>query len=453
MKVLNVIHYPVFGGPHNEVLRSAAMLGHRGWESITVLPDEPGSGADRLREAGLEVVQLPLHRLRGKRDPRLHAELALTFFPEILQLRQLIRRLDIDLVKILGLVNPHAGLAARLARTPVLWQILDTSLPPLVRGLATFIARPLADAFLLNGQALANLYDAAHRFSQPWSTYLPPVDTTLFCPSVERGLRTRRALGVPFSAKVVGTVSNLSPQKGIEYFIDAATRIHPRVDNVWFLVVGASYASHRHYLARLKAQVAESGLPSDRVIFTGAVADPEQYYPAMDVKLITSPPRSEGTTTTALEAFACGVPVIATRVGGVPEVIDAGGTGLVVHPSDPAAIAEATVALLTDEGRRAAMSGCARRSAIDRFSVEKYCDVVVKVCDAARDHHAARERRKWAASALAAVGSSPARTLGQGSVREGHLVEPLKQQAPRSWKGHYPRRVGDYVPPPNGAKP
>lgn len=436
MKVLNIIHYPVFGGPHNEVLRSAAQLGRRGWESITVLPDEPGGAAERLRGAGLEVVQIPLHRLRAKADPRLHLGLALTFAPEVFRIQQLIRRLDADLVRVMGLVNPHGGLASRMAGRPVVWQIVDTGLPPLVGQVATSIARGLADAFLFDGQALADLHDAARRFSQPWFTYVPPVDTTLFSPSPERGLHTRLALGIPSDAYVVGTVANLNPQKGIEYFIEAAARIHSRVDNVWFLVVGATYATHRAYLARLKAQIAESVLPPERVIFTDAVPDPERYYAAMDVKLITSRPRSEGTTTTAMEAFACGVPVIATDVGAVPEVIEVGRTGLVVPPLDAQAIAEATVALLTEEGRRSAMSECARRSAVERFGVEKYCDIVVEACEAARDHHAARQKRMRAASASA--GATP-----------GHApsLESAKQQVQRHWE-EYPHGMDNEMPAP-----
>lgn len=435
MKVLNVIHYPVFGGQHNEVLRSAALLARRGWDSITVLPEEAGSGAERLRAAGLDVVQLPLHRFRAKRDPRLHLGLALTVCPEVLRIRQLIRRLDADLVRVIGLVNPHGGLAARLAGKPVVWQIVDTNLPPVARHVATSIARPLADAFLFDGQALAELHDA-DRFSQPSLTYFPPVDTTLFSPSPERGLRTRRSLGIPSDAYVVGTVSNVNPQKGIEYFIDAAIRIHSRVDNVWFLVVGASYASHRRYLARLKAQIAESTLPPERIIFTDAVPDPEQYYPAMNVKLITSPPRSEGTTTTAMEAFSCGVPVIATQVGAVPEVIDAGRTGFLVPPLDPAAIAEATMVLLTDERRRAAMSVCARRSAVERFGVDKYCDVVIEACEAAREHHAAlRSRASTALPPTVATASRP-RVLDEPPGRERELVEPVKHEVRPYGEGH-----------------
>src|SRR4051794_29039206 len=103
MRVLNVIHYPVFGGQHNEVLRSAALMADRGWESVTLMPDEPGSGAWRLRSAGVDVIEAPLHRLRASRDPRLHFGFVLKFLPETQHIRHLIRALGIDLVRVIGL--------------------------------------------------------------------------------------------------------------------------------------------------------------------------------------------------------------------------------------------------------------------------------------------------------------------------------------------------------------
>jgi glycosyltransferase involved in cell wall biosynthesis len=393
MKALNAIHYPVFGGPHNEILRSGALLGRYGWEQLTLLPDEPGSGVERLRAAGLEVAQLHLHRLRAKGDPRLHLGLACKFVPEIQQIRRLIRELEVDLVRVMGLINPHAGIAARLEGKPVVWQIVDTRSPPALRRATTAVARHLADALLFDGQRVADLH-GAHRFQQPWFTYFPPVDTRLFRPDPERASRTRQTLGVPADARVVGSVSNLNPQKGPEYLIRAAGRILAEIDNVWLLVVGASYPSHRALLRRLEAEMVRSHLPRERVIFTGGVSEPQHYYPAMDVKLVTSPPRSEGTTTTVPEALSCGVPVVATDVGAVSEVIDEGQTGFVVPALDPQALAAATLHLLRDEGRRRAMSELARRAAVERFDVNSYVHTVAQGFEAALSHHTERSVRE-----------------------------------------------------------
>lgn len=383
MRVLNVIHYPVFGGQHNEVLRSAALMAERGWESVTLVPDEPGSGAWRLRSAGLDVIQAPLHRLRATYDPRLHFGLALKFLPETQHIRDLIRALGIDLVRVIGLTNPHSAVAARLEGKPVVWQIVDTRPPPAVRYACTAIALRLANVLLFTGHTLAELHGGPERFTQPWFSYIPPVDTAVFRPDPEQGDQTRRSLGIPLDARVIGTVSNLNPQKGLEYLIRAAGRVSPKLPNLWVLVVGASYPSHRAFLTRLNDEIARGPLSAERVVFTDGVSDPQLYYPAMDVKVVTSPPRSEGIPTTGLEALSCGVPVVATNVGAVTEVVHDGLTGLVVPPLDESAIASAILRLLIDEEQRRAMSKAARSTAVACFSQQKYVDILEQAFRAA----------------------------------------------------------------------
>ena len=111
-------------------------------------------------------------------------------------------------------------------------------------------------------------------------------------------------------------------------------------------------------------------------------------FSAMDVSLITSVPRSEGTTTTAQESMAVGTPVIATDVGAVSEVVEHGVTGYVVPPLNPQAIAGATLRLLTDADLRGRMGRDGRERVLERFSVE----ICVKVHLQAYDY-ALRRRR------------------------------------------------------------
>jgi len=129
-RVLNVTHYPVFGGPHNEVLRLAAPLREAGVEMTVLLPDEPGNAAERLRSAGIDVLTMPLHRLRATTRPLTHLRLVARFWPEVQAIRSVVRERDIDIVKINGLVNPHGAIAARLEGVPVVWvQHSDEDLP------------------------------------------------------------------------------------------------------------------------------------------------------------------------------------------------------------------------------------------------------------------------------------------------------------------------------------
>ena len=97
-KVLSVIHFPVFGGLHNQVLRLHAPLAQRGWEIIAVLPEEGSDAAARLRTAGIRIIQMPLHRPRKSLNPLLHVALGLCLGPEIHGLSRVIRdhRIDVE---------------------------------------------------------------------------------------------------------------------------------------------------------------------------------------------------------------------------------------------------------------------------------------------------------------------------------------------------------------------
>jgi glycosyltransferase involved in cell wall biosynthesis len=211
-------------------------------------------------------------------------------------------------------------------------------------------------------------------------------------PSPERRKRTRRELGIPFDAAVVGTVANLNPQKGIEYFIRAASLIHRRHPDCWFMVVGASYDTHADYVRQLRRELQETDIPIERFIFAGARDDVENYYPAMDVKLVTSVPRSEGTTTTGVEAMACGVPLVATDVGAVREILEDGKTAFVVPPNDPSAIAARVLILLNDPELRHEMGEAARSRALALFDTEVCINRYLKVFETALRRHSLATR-------------------------------------------------------------
>lgn len=394
MNLLFAIHYPVFGGPHNQALRLNVSLAARGWKTLVLLPDEPGNAAGRLQEGGVPVVQMPLHRFRASPDLRLHAAFAVGFWREVNAIRRLIRERQVELVLIGGLVNPHAAIAARLERVPVVWQIVDSRTPRVLRLLLMPIVARLADTVMFDGQSLVDLHVDRHSFNLPLIVYYPPVDTKRFCVSEGRRCGTREALGIPGDALVVGMVANLNPQKGIEYFVRAASSIYCSQSNTWFLIVGARYETHHEYLDQIETEVQRSGVPRERFIFTGDRSDVENYYPAMDLKLITSVPRSEGTTTTAMEAMACGRPVVSTGVGAVREVVEDGVTGFVVPPLDPEAVAHATLCLLQDSDLRARMGEEGRRRAFELYDVEVCADTHVQAFEAAIARHQLRSRGK-----------------------------------------------------------
>jgi glycosyltransferase involved in cell wall biosynthesis len=120
--------------------------------------------------------------------------------------------------------------------------------------------------------------------------------------------------------------------------------------------------------SRLERLIVELGL-SGRVTLLGQIHDPERWLAASD--LFVQPSREEAFGLVYAEAAASGIPVVATRVGGIPEIVLDGESGLLVESEDAGALATAIVELLSDPARRERMGESARRRAELHFSIEK----------------------------------------------------------------------------------
>lgn len=386
-RVLSVVHSSSFGGPHNDLLCLAEPLRRRGFETIAAIPDEPGTAASHLRAAGLETEQLPLARLRASPDPRLLLRFVRDFRSTVHALEAAIDRTGASVVQIGGLVNPHAAFAARRRGAAVVWQIVDMRAPALLRRLVLTIVRRLADAVMFSGEAMLVAHGGRDSFPMPTFVYYPPVDTARFVPSPEQGLRVREELAIPPDAPLVGTVANLVPVKGLETFMAAAAGIAATRPDARFVIIGSAPESHSAYGDRLRRRAAELDLPH-AIVFAGHPADVENWYAALDVHLITS--HSEGAPTTALEAQSCGVPVVATQVGALHEIVEDGVTGLLVAPGRADAVSAAVLELLGDPDRRTEMGRAGRAAAVDRFGLETGADVRAGIYEAALEGAASR---------------------------------------------------------------
>jgi glycosyltransferase involved in cell wall biosynthesis len=169
-------------------------------------------------------------------------------------------------------------------------------------------------------------------------------------------------LWLPHDAPLVGNVAALVPHKGQRYLIDAAPRLlhdHPDAR-----IVIAGEGELRDSLAH---QIRHHHLDK-HVILAGFRPDVLSVHKAFDVFVMSSV--TEGLGTSLLDAMACGKPIVATSVGGIPEVVVDGETGLLVPPRDPAALAAAIARLLGDRQLRERMGAAGRARVETKFSAE-----------------------------------------------------------------------------------
>ncbi len=181
--------------------------------------------------------------------------------------------------------------------------------------------------------------------------------------------KLRRELGLAADTPVVAVLSRLNPLKGIEYFLEAAVPVSRRFPAVRFLIIGgASYNGGGSYKAEVQNHATRLGLDS-RVIFTGFRTDVHEILPEISISVL--PSLSEGLSNSLLESMAAGVPTIATRVGGTPEAVEDGTTGLLVPPRDSGSLSHAMALLLENPALARSFGEAGRRRVINLFSIEK----------------------------------------------------------------------------------
>lgn len=181
------------------------------------------------------------------------------------------------------------------------------------------------------------------------------IDAAAFTPAEKRD-----AAGA--GAPIIGTLARLDPRKGIRVLLEALARILPELPEA-SLIVGGEGEEREALEGRARAL----GI-AGRVTFAGPVRDPRGFYRGLD--LFVLPSLDEGFGLVVLEAMATGLPVIGTRAGGTPEVLDHDVNGLLVSPGDPEAIAEAIRALWGDPARRRRLVEGARRTLL-RFDIAR----------------------------------------------------------------------------------
>lgn len=177
----------------------------------------------------------------------------------------------------------------------------------------------------------------------------------------------RQRYAIPREALVVG-ISGTIPRKGLDLFVEASARIAHDFPAARFLVLGP--LSKTEYQTRILARIESLGL-SPVFTFSGYQKNVAPFFAAADVW--TVPSRDDAAPMVALEAMALGKPVVGSRVGGIPELVQDGVTGTIVPAEDAAALAEAVCALLAEPKRRERLGNAARERVAQEFSFERFC--------------------------------------------------------------------------------
>jgi glycosyltransferase involved in cell wall biosynthesis len=368
IKILRVIARLNIGGPAlHVVLRSAGMDGLR-FESVLV------SGSEHAGEGSMLDYALS-HGVKPAIIPEIVGDLSLgpRELKALVRLYRLIRQ---ERPQVVHTHTAKAGfvgrLAARLARVPVVvhtfhGHVLHGYYSPLKTQLLRRMERGLAGLtdriVTVSEQVKRDLVTygvaaADHIQVIPLGLELDP-----FLQSARYRGMFRQEWQLTGAARLVGIVGRLFPIKNHHLFLEAAALVAKKDPATRFVIVGDGILR-----PALERRAQELGI-AERVIFTGWRRDLPDIYADLDVLAVTS--NNEGTPVSAIEAMAAGCPVVATHVGGLPDLIKEGETGYLVPPGDAPALATAWLHVLQQSEMARRMGEAARKAAGERFSAQR----------------------------------------------------------------------------------
>ena len=345
MRILHLLDIPWHSGLAHYALSLAVALrdaGHETWIGARL-----GSGPWTAAGA-LELPRMPYARLAS-----------------LPALRAFLRRERIDVV------DAHTGCTHTLA-------VAATT------GLAVVVVRTRSDArpvrkrpgagllFRRTGRTIA----AAEYIRQQYLATVGLLPERIV--TILQGVELPPAAPMPTGPPRVAMVGRLDPVKGHADFLAAAALILPRYPQTRFTIAGRPETIARSDLQR---QARDLGL-GNAVEITGHLDDIAALHRLAGIGVVAST-GSEAVSRVTLEWLAAGRPVVATSVGGIPELVDDGRTGFLVPPRDPAALAEAIGVLLAHDARRRAMGEAARADAAARFSLPRFAAETIRTYEEA----------------------------------------------------------------------
>jgi glycosyltransferase involved in cell wall biosynthesis len=347
------------GGGEESLLALARGLDRGRFHPHAVAPAD-GEVADALRALGIPVTILSLPPVRPW---SLRAA-----WQSLRAFRSLLVATDVRLVHTHGSRGTlYAGLAARGPRVPVIWHVRIAERDPWLDGLLL----RLSTRVIAISAAVKSRFDGRRPAGKIRVVY-NGVDPADWAPP-----GSRAATGVSPTVLCVG---RLSPEKGQATLLRALPLVRTHVPSARVLFVGADVAGEAERLRDLAERLGVR----DGVEFRRWMPDPRPAFGEAD--LLALPSRSEGFGRVLVEAALLAIPAVASRVGGIPEVVVDGQTGLLVPPDNPAALAHALTALLGDPERRHAMGHAAREYALARFTIRRHLDGVEAVYAEVLDH-------------------------------------------------------------------
>ncbi len=317
----------------------AAMIARSAVPAFTtlVLMPGPGPAAEQLHGLGVRVGFVPHWRLRATLNPLYQLCYLLALPGAARAFRQAVTEFRPDVVHVHSVVNLGALLGSRLARRPVLLHMHEIPSGPLGRVLCR-LAAALSHRIVAVSHAAASGFSASVKGSKLFVVHngVEPENPTTF--GGPQAQAADPGGGVTF-------VGRLSEDKGADLFIQAAGLVYREMPSATFLICGLTVPGRRSYERRLERLLAQSPVPASQLRVLKDRVDVADFIQASHI-IVSCSPVPDPCPLALLEAMALGKAVVAPSVGGIPELVRDGETGLLYQPGDLEQLSRLLVRLL-----------------------------------------------------------------------------------------------------------
>jgi len=356
-KILFISRFAEIGGAEIFLLDIINNLDRQVFQSVVVLP---GAGvlAIKLKQSGVKVLYLKMSKLNLSNP--------MPFIKTVINIWRIARIERAAIVFAVNyLSNQYAVVSARLAGLPIVcavYNVLDK------RSISrTFLK--FSDHIIVDSKATADVLLANGLASKKLQVILHEISKDNFLPAVNARINIRHSFGMNDEVFLIGIVGRINPMKGQDILINAFAKVLDVYDGCRLLIVGEMESedlnfSDQAYIKNLRSLVEKLNI-SGKVFFTGYRNDMADVYEALD--LLVSSSLSESFGKTILEAMILGKPVIAAKVGGVPELVIDGITGRLVSPGNISELARVILELINDRKLAARLGNNAKEYALKNF--------------------------------------------------------------------------------------
>jgi glycosyltransferase involved in cell wall biosynthesis len=339
----------LFGGGQISLLELLAHIDTTNFLPLVTVGEE-GKLKKEVKKLGIECAVLPMPRFKWFNP--------FPFIAGFWRIFNFVRKRKIKLIHSnTSRAALYAGPVAKILSIPLIWHVRI----PLPDKLLDRFLVPLSSSIIAVSRIVKRRFSWLKK--NKVEIIYNGVNTKRFLPGLAQE-DLRKKLRIASEDTVIGTVGRLSPEKGLEYLILAipdVVNVYPRTK---VLIVGDG---DENYRLSLQEKVKELEL-SSRIFFVGFYEDVPQVLRCMDIFIL--PSLFEAFNRSLLEAMACGLPVVATAVGGNIEVVQDGVNGLLVLPNNPGALAFAITELLKDKEKARKMGLEGKMRVEENFSID-----------------------------------------------------------------------------------